>query len=89
LNMKTLKGIEAYGCFKLGDDEDFAVSLYKSIQGNEEVLPDSIITVDLVKRENGLLFPLGIRHCNDQELAENLKIITRELFKKLNLEGAS
>jgi len=87
LNMKTLKGIEAYGCFKLGDDERFAVSLYKSIQGNEEVVPDSIITIDLIKRENGLLFPLGMRHCNYHQLAENVRIITRELFKKLNLEG--
>ncbi|MES2456287.1 MAG: hypothetical protein V4594_12125 [Bacteroidota bacterium] len=30
-----------------------------------------------------------MRHCKYQQLAENVKIITRELFKKLNLEGLS
>jgi len=85
--MKTWKGIETYGCFSVGASEDFAASLYGSLQGNEEVLPDSVITIDLTRRENGLLFPLGIQHCNYEQLAENVKIITRELFKKLNLES--
>jgi len=85
--MKTLKGVETYGCFNLGVDEGFAASLYASLQGNEEVLPDSVITIDLVRREKGLLFPLGLKHSNYEQLAENVKIITRELFKKLNLEG--
>lgn len=86
LNMKTLKGMEVYGCFKLGRNEDFADSVYDSLLGDEEILPDSIITIDLVRRENGLLFPLAMRHCNYEQLAENVKIITRELFKKVNLE---
>ena len=85
--MKSLKGIETYGCFKLGACEVFAVSLYESLLGDEAVLPDSIITIDLAKRERGLLFPLGIRHCSYEQLAENVKIITRELFKKLNLDA--
>jgi len=85
--MKTLKGIETYGCFKLGSDEGFAISLYASLQGDDELLPDSVITFDLAKRENGMLFPAGMRHCSYEQLAENVKIITRELFKKLNLDG--
>jgi len=85
--MKTLKGIETYGCFNVGASEEFAASLYGSLKGNEQLLPDSVITIDLAKRENGLLFPLGMRHCNYEQLAENVKIITRELFKKLNLES--
>ena len=86
-NMKTLRGIESYGCFNLGAGEKFALSLFNMLHGDEAVLPDSVITVDLVKRKDGLLFPLGLRHCNYLQLAENVKIITKELFKKLNLEG--
>jgi len=86
LNMKTLRGVETYGCFALGNDEQFAAALYSSLLGEEEVLPDSIITIDLVKRENGLLFPLGLRHCSYDQLAENVKIITKEIFKYLNLQ---
>ena len=87
MNMKTLTGIETYGCFRLGIDGTFASALFASLSGNDEILPDSVITIDLVRRENGLLLPLGMRHCNYAQLGENVKIITRELFKKLNLEG--
>jgi len=86
LNMKTLNGWEAYGCFRLGSDEEFAQSLYTSLQGSKDVFQDSVITIDLVKRANGLTFPIALRHCNYRQLAENVKIITRELFKRLILE---
>lgn len=84
--MKTLNGLETYGCFDLGTNEEFARSLYTSLHGSKDISPDSVITIDLVKRENGLLFPLAIRHCNYHQLAEDVKIITRELFKRLILE---
>jgi hypothetical protein len=87
LNMKTLRGVETYGCFSVGTDEKFAADLYDSLEGNEEVLPDSVITIDLVKRENGLLFPLRLRHCSYDQLANNVKIITKELFKRMILKG--
>jgi hypothetical protein len=87
LNMKTSRGIETYACFKLGIDKEFSFLLFTSLIGDDAISPDSIITIDLVKREKGLLFPLGFLHCSYDQLSENVKIITRELFKKLNLEG--
>jgi hypothetical protein len=86
LNMKTSRGIETYACFNLGNDKEFALSLFASLHGAELISKDSIITIDLVKREKGLLFPLSLQHCSYEQLSENVKIITRELFKKLNLE---
>jgi len=59
LNMKTLKGIETYGCFHLGHDEVFARRFYASLFADEEVSVDSVITIDLVKRENGVPFLRG------------------------------
>jgi hypothetical protein len=87
LNMKTLKGIETYGCFHLGHDEAFARRLYASLVAGEEVSVDSMITIDLVKREGGVPFPQGLRHCNYEQLAVNIRLITKELFKHLNLEN--
>lgn len=87
LNMKTLKGMETYGCFSLGKDEGFARSVFGMLQGEDLVFPSSVITVDLIKREKGVPFPLGLRHCNYEQLACNVKLITKELFKHLNLEG--
>lgn len=88
LNMKTLKGMEVYGCFSLGRDEGFARSVFKLLEGEDLVFPSSVITVDLIKREGGVPFPLGLLHCSYEQLACNVKVITRELFKQLNLEGA-
>jgi len=46
---------------------------------------DSVITIDLIKRENQIPYPQKLRHCSYAQLAENIKIITKELFKQLNL----
>ncbi|WP_442591942.1 hypothetical protein ACSBL2_12015 [Pedobacter sp. AW31-3R] len=35
LNLKTLKGVETYRCFNPGANEEFAASLYASLQENE------------------------------------------------------
>jgi hypothetical protein len=86
LNMKTLKGIETYGCFHLGHDEAFARRLYASLLADEEVSVDSVITIDLVKRENGVPFPQGLLHCSYEQLSANIRLITKEVFKHLNLE---
>lgn len=87
LNMKTLKGIETYGYFPLGKDEHFARSVFGMLHGEDFVFPNSVITIDLIKREDGVPFPLGLKHCNYDQLACNVKMITRELFKQLNLDS--
>ncbi|WP_448103824.1 hypothetical protein [Pedobacter panaciterrae] len=86
LNMKTFKGIETYGCFRLGNDEAFARRLYASLLADHEVSVDSVITIDLVKREGGVPFPQRLRHCSYEQLSANVRLITKEVFKRLNLE---
>lgn len=87
LNMRTLQGIETYGCFSVGYDEEFARGIYSSLEGSDDVSPGSVITIDLLRRENGIPFPLALRHCNYDQLAKNVQLITRELFKHLNLDS--
>jgi hypothetical protein len=86
LNLKARAAIESYGCFSIGQDEQFARDLYSTLEGGEQVSLDSVITVDLIKRENGIPYPLDMRHCTYDQLAANVKLITKELFKRLNLE---
>ena len=84
--MKTPKGIERYGSFPVGNMETFARQLYSQLQGEDEVSPESVITVELTKREHGIPYPLALRHCSYEQLAFNIKLITKELFKQFNLE---
>lgn len=86
LNMKTAKGLETYGRFYLGDDEHFANQLFGLLEGEDGVKENSVISMDLIKRENDIPYPLHILHCNWEHLAYNTKMITKELFKELNLE---
>lgn len=84
--MRTSKGMETYGYFTLGDSESFATNLYKLMVGDEEIAIDSVITIDLIRRHNGVPFIIKLRHCTYDQLATNVKVITKELFKQLNLE---
>ena len=84
--MKTCNGIETYGCFNVGQDCQFAQELFGSLDGAEEVSPEAVMTVDLVKREEGILYPLALKHCSLEQLGENVKQISKELFKHLNLK---
>lgn len=84
--MKTVSGIETYGRFEIGQDTQFALGVFDELEGSNEVSPDSVMTVDLIKRENGVPFPLALKHCTLVQLGENVKRISKELFKHLNLE---
>lgn len=86
LNMKTIKGLETYASFYLGSDENFSKHLFDLMQGEREIQENSVISMDLTKRHKGIPYPLSILHCNWEHLARNTKIITKEIFKELNLE---
>lgn len=86
LNMKTIKGLETYASFYLGNDEPFAKRVFELMQGDREIKENSVISMDLTKRQNGVPYPVSILHCNWGNLAYNTKIITKEVFKELNLE---
>lgn len=87
LNMKTLHGLECYGSFLIGGDEAFAKNLYWSLQGDDQLKTNSVITIELIIRENAIPLTLALRHCSYDQLGCNIKIITREVFKQLNLEN--
>lgn len=84
--MKTCKGIESYGCFSIGTDSRFALDVFGRLAGTQQVSVNSVMTVDLIKRDNGIPYPLDLKHCTLDQLAENVMLITKELFKRVNLE---
>ncbi|ACU05096.1 MULTISPECIES: hypothetical protein [Pedobacter] len=86
LNMKTLKGLETYASFYLGVDQQFAERIFGLMRGEREIMENSVISMDLTKRQDGIPYPISILHCNWEHLAYNTKIITKEVFKELNLE---
>jgi hypothetical protein len=84
--MKTCRGMETYGSFSIGKDTRFALNLFDILEGCKEVSPESVMTIDLVKREGGIPYPLALKHCTLEQLGKNTRLITKELFKHVNLE---
>lgn len=86
LNIKTCNGFESFGKFYIGNNRVFAYSLFKKLKGHHEADEKSMLTVELMETVNNLPFNLKIISCTLEEITENCKLITKEMFKAANLE---
>lgn len=86
LNMKTIDGFERFGCFELGSDRGFAVRLFGGLAGRPAESDTEVLHMDLVEKRGGLPMNMQVMSCTVEELGKNMKYLTRELFKKLNLD---
>ena len=85
LHIKTPSGFETYGKFELGPDEEKATEIFALLSGTDEVAENSVLYMDFFAVRDGIPFPLAIRHCSLDEIASNVRIITRVIFKHQNL----
>lgn len=85
LQIKHVNQLVPYGTFQLGYDKCFAVNLFISLRGSPNRRADSVINAALVKRVQDKIEVLANIHCSYLQLGDNMKTITRELFKQLNL----
>lgn len=88
VNMKTAGGFERYGCFELGKDREFALRLFAGMAGSSAAQETDMLHFDLVEKRGGLPMSMHVLSCTVEQLAFNLKYLTRELFKRLNLDGS-
>jgi len=79
--IKTVKGFESFGRFYIGDNEELAYQLFKKLKGNEEWVGECILQIDLMETKNSLPVNIKVIGCTLEQLAENCKIITKEVFK--------
>lgn len=86
INIKTANGMETIGKFFIGADRRVASSIFQLLKGKKEVDEKAILTMELVESKNGLPLNMQLMSCTLEELADNCKTITREVFKQFNLE---
>ena len=86
LNIKTVKGFESFGKFFLGNDKEVASNTFRQLKGNKNVNEKSILQLDFMETIHELPVNIQMISCTLEELAENSKIITKEIFKSLSLE---
>jgi hypothetical protein len=85
LNIKTGNGFQTFGKFFLGSDIRFADNIFRKMKGTKKITKDTIINLELTETKNELPQNIQMISCTLEELAENCKIITREIFKFFNM----
>jgi hypothetical protein len=85
INMRTCNGFEQIAKFSMGNDPEFASSVFDQLQGSTYVNEENFLQFDL--KETADRLPVNIRmiNCTLELCAINCKIITKELFKHFNL----
>jgi len=83
--IKTVKGFESFGRFYIGDNEEFAYLLFKKLKGSEDSVGESVLQIDLMETKNTLPVNIKVMGCTLEQLAENCRLITKEVFKMVVL----
>src|ERR1051326_6099902 len=86
LNIKSGKDFQTYGKFFLGSNREIANSIFKELKGNKKVSNASVLYIELMETKNELPVNIQLMSCSLDELSENCKMITKETFKRCNLE---
>lgn len=83
--LKTGSNWESFAKFYIGNDRKQADAIFKKLQGME-ANEKSVLQIDFTETIRGLPVNLNMLTCTLDQLAENCKCITKELFKLKNLE---
>lgn len=87
ISIKTPEGMQEIGNFLIGDDADFALATFNSLNGYSDTDEKCVLQVELVKkvRQTPVQYLAGIS-CTLDQYVENCRIITRDAFKFFTLE---
>lgn len=85
LNLKTSNGYETFGKFSIGSEREHAYSIFRKLKGSDKVSEGNVLSLELCELRNELPVNIQLITCTLEELAENCRTITREIFKLHNL----
>lgn len=80
LNIKTADGPETISRFRIGNNLEQARQIFYLLKGDDTVTEATILYMDFMEMKDGLPVNLKMISCTLDQLAENCKIITKELF---------
>ncbi len=86
LTIRTARGYEVFGEFFIGSNRKVAEQIFGQLKGDREVDDQNILQLDLMESRNGLPVNIRMLGCDLNELQDNCRIITKEMFRIFNLE---
>jgi hypothetical protein len=84
--IRTPDGFEPYAKAFIANDRVVAMDIFSKLKGDNLVNESNILQLDFVESHNELPLNISLLRCTLQEMAENFKIITREVFKNTCLK---
>lgn len=85
LNLQTSKGPESFARFFIGNNRQRAYDIFLQMKGTE-VDEKNLLYLDFMETVESLPVNLNMITCTLDQLAENCRIIIKEVFKLFNLE---
>jgi hypothetical protein len=86
LSMKTITGPESFGQFFIGNNKAAANAIFRKLKGTPDVDESKVLYLEFMETRDSLPVNLKLIACTLEQLAENCKLITKEIFKINNLE---
>ena len=86
ISIRTPKGYIETGRFFIGDGIREAISILEQLEGNTKT-ENPILKLDLIKYGTNSDTVLETLDCTLEQISENVKIITKEVFKLATIEG--
>jgi hypothetical protein len=83
---RTYKGPETFAKFFIGNNSKRAYEIFGNLKGTDSVDEKNILFIDFMETQKGLPVNLKVISCTLNQLGENCKLITKELFKAENLD---
>ena len=85
----TSQGIESFATFFIGSQRQQASAIFGQLKGNAETKEKDMLFMTFIESNDGLPANLEIISCTLDQLAENCRIISREVFKLKNIDITS
>jgi hypothetical protein len=86
VTLKTPEGLDTFGRFFIGNNRERAYTLFNKLSGTNDASEKDLLFLDFMETAGGLPFNLKMKSCTLNQLAENCKLIAKELFKMNNLD---
>jgi hypothetical protein len=81
LTLKTVNGLESFAKFFVGNDRRKAFTIFQKLHGSDNANEKDVMYMSFMETKNDLPLNVDMITCTLNQLGENCKIITKELFK--------
>jgi hypothetical protein len=86
--LKTINGPESFAKFFIGNDRNNAFEIFSKLKGTDSVDEKNLLFIDFMETKQGLPVNLNVISCTLDQLGDNCRMVTKELFKAVNFNVA-